>query len=162
MIKNNMYVDAINFYFILQQLGIYSDFDEINDKEIIIKSKKKQVENINEKEEIYQVYPRVSDNIPALMIYCIYSCINFIQPLSYLLIETEEFEVLNNYHKKMLLFPNNIKDQINNGFNVCLKDMIDENTLRKLCKNIFNLLLKHEMRNNASLNPLFKIFKDFN
>ena len=160
MIKNNMYVDAINFYFILQQLGIYSDFDEINDKEIIIKSKKKQVENINEKEEIYQVYPRVSDNIPALMIYCIYSCINFIQPLSYLLIETEEFEVLNNYHKKMLLFPNNIKDQINNGFNVCLKDMIDENTLRKLCKNIFNLLLKHEMRNNASLNPLFKIFKD--
>ena len=39
MIKNNMYIDAINFYFILQQLRINSKFEEINDDIIILEKK---------------------------------------------------------------------------------------------------------------------------
>ena len=166
MIKNNMYIDAINFYFILQQLGIYSNFDEINEK-IIIPKKKYLGEKVNELEEIYQIYPRVSNNIPALILYLIFSDDNLVQPLSYLLLETESFWVLNNYHKRTQLFEKNIKNNyinynnsINTLFNVCLQDLIDENTLIIICKNIFELLLKHEMRKNENLNPLFNTFKD--
>ena len=83
MIKNNMYIDAINFYFILQQLGINSNFEEIND-EIIIPEKKILEEKLNELEEIYQIFPKVSNNIQALILYLIFSDENFIHPLSYL------------------------------------------------------------------------------
>ena len=44
MIKNNMYIDAINFYFILQQLRSNSKFEEIND-DIISLEKKKLLKN---------------------------------------------------------------------------------------------------------------------
>lgn len=157
MIKNSMYVDAINFYFILQQLGIYSDFTEINDKIIDTNINKKISlgENNIETEEIYQIYPRVSDNVPALMLYCIYSTSNYIKPLSYLLLETEAFGLLDNYHKEIPLFQNSY-----NNINICLKSIMSENDLKKLCKSIFNSLLKHKMRNNANLNPLFNIFKN--
>ena len=47
-----------------------------------------------------------------------------------------------------------------NNFNLCLKEIIDEANLKKICKTIFQLLLKHEMKNNANLNPLFNTFKD--
>ena len=156
MIKNNMYVDAINFYLILQQMGIYSDFTDINDKIINININKKifLIEN-NQTEEIYQIYPRVSDNVPALMLYCIYSTPNYIKPLSNLLLETEAFGLLDNYHKEIPLFQNNYYN-----VNVSLKSIMSENTLRELCKSIFNLLLKHKMRNNANLNPLFNTFKN--
>ncbi len=162
MIKNNMYEDAINFYLILKQIGIYSDFDNIdeniidNNKIIINLDKTKQ------RQEIYQIYPRVSDNIPALMLYLIFSANNFIQPLSYLILETESFGVLNNYYKNALLFQNNnnINNPMINTFNFCLRDIIDEATLIKICKTIFQLLLKYEMKNNANLTPLFNTFKD--
>ena len=166
MIKNNMYEDAINFCFILKQLGIYSDFDKIDEKIINNAQKKINLENINQREEIYQIYPNVTDNIPALMLYLIFSESNFIQPLSNLILETEAFGILNNYHKNMPLFNNNNNNmninnnQIINSFNVCLKEIMDEKTLIKLCKNIFQLLLKHKIKNNASLNPLFNTFKD--
>ena len=162
MIKNNMYEDAINFYLILKQIGIYSDFDNIdeniidNNKIIINLDKTKQ------RQEIYQIYPRVSDNIPALMLYLIFSANNFIQPLSYLILETESFGVLNNYYKNALLFQNNnnINNPMISTFNFCLRDIIDEATLIKICKTIFQLLLKYEMKNNANLTPLFNTFKD--
>lgn len=156
MIKNNMYIDAINFYFILQQLGIYSDFTEINDKIIDSNINKKiSLGDNNETEEIYQIYPRVSDNVPALMLYCIYSTPNYIKPLSDLLLETEAFGLLDNYHKEIPLFQKNY-----NNINVSLKSIMSENSLKKLCKSIFNSLLQHKMRNNANLNPLFNIFKN--
>ena len=174
MIKNNMYIDAINFYFILQQLGICLNFKEINN-EVIIQKKKLISDNIIELDEIYQIYPSVSNNIPALILYSIFSDENFVLPLSYLILETESFWVLDNYYKRMQLFSNdinklkknnflnlNINDSlsINTIFSVCLQDLIDEDTLKIVCKNIFELLLKHEMKNNANLNPLFKTFKD--
>lgn len=167
MIKNNMYVDAINFFFILQQLDLYNNFDKISE-DIIISQPKKILGENNELEEIYQIFPRISNNIPALILYIIYSDSNFIQPLTYLLIETESFGVLNNYNKRMQLFQNNYENNINNqydnsiigNFNVCLQDLIDKNTLRKLCKEIFGFLHNHEMKNNANLNPLFNVFKD--
>ena len=164
MIKNNMYIDAITFYFILQQLGLYNNFDEINENIIKIQPQKILGEK-NELEEIYQIYPRVTDNIPALVLFLVYSDPNFIQPLSYLLVETESFGILNNYDKKMQLFQNYIDNNMNNknsitNFNVCLQNLIDKNTLRKVCKNIFELLLKHEMKKNSNLNPLFNVFKD--
>ena len=156
MIKNSMYVDAINFYLVLQQLGIYSDFTDINDKIIDTNSNKKILLNQNnETEEIYQIYPRVSENVPALMLYCIYSTPNYIKPLSYLLLETEAFGILDSYHKEVPLFQNSY-----NNINISLKSIMSENNLRKLCKSIFELLLKHKMRNNANLNPLFNIFKN--
>ena len=177
MIKNNMYEDAINYYFFLKQIGIYSNFEEINDNDIITMNKKKK--NINKTtEEIYQIFPRVSENIPALMLYIMFSDINnYIQPLSYLLIETEAFGILNNYYQKMMLFQNmdkminkNEKEKnkdknknlnVNsNSLNICLMDLIDENNLIKLCKNIFELLLKHKLRDNSNLNPMFNTFKD--
>ena len=157
MIKNNMYVDAINFYFILQQLGIYSDFTDISDK-IINKNINKKIflgEDKNETEEIYQIYPRASDNVPALMLYCIYSTPNYIKPLSYLLLETEAFGLLDNYFREVPLLQNSY-----NNVNVSLKNIMSENALRELCKSIFSLLLKHKMRNNANLNPLFNTFKN--
>jgi len=156
MIKNNMYVDAINFYLVLQQLGIYSDFTDINDKIIDTNINKKILLNQNnETEEIYQIYPRVSENVPALMLYCIYSTPNYIKPLSYLLLETEAFGILDTYQKEVPLFQNSY-----NNINLSLKSIMSENTLRKLCKSIFELLLKHKMRNNANLNPLFNTFKN--
>jgi hypothetical protein len=157
MIKNNMYVDAINFYFILQQLGIYSDFTDINDKIINTNFNKKIFlnENNNETEEIYQIYPSTSDNVPALMLYCIYSTPDYIKPLSNLLLETEAFGLLDNYQKEIPLLQNNY-----NNVNVCLKNIMSKNSLKELCKSIFNLLLKHKMRNNANLNPLFNTFKN--
>ena len=170
MIKNNMYIDAINFHLILQQLGIYNDFDEINENIINIPQKKYLAENSNKIEEIYQIYPLITNNIPALMIYLIFSDNNFIRSLSYLLVETEAFAVLNNYHNRMPLFENNPNynnninninnNIINNSFNICLKDLIDEKTLILICKKIFELLLEHEMKNNVNLNPLFNVFKD--
>jgi hypothetical protein len=139
----------------------------------------KKKKNINKTtEEIYQIFPRVSENIPALMLYIMFSDINnYIQPLSYLLIETEAFGILNNYYQKMMLFQNmdkminkNEKEKnkdknknlnINsNSLNICLMDLIDENNLIKLCKNIFELLLKHKLRDNSNLNPMFNTFKD--
>ena len=168
MIKNNMYIDAINFYMFLQQIGIYSNFDEINEN--IIKIPQKKYLGDNEIEEIHQIYPITSNNIPALMLYLIFSDNNFIRPLSYLLVESEAFGILNNYEKRMLLFENNPNDNNNinnisnnliiNSFNICLKDLIDEKTLRLICKKIFELLLGHEMKNNINLNPLFNVFKD--
>ena len=170
MIKNNMYVDAVNFHFILQQLGIYYDFDEINENIIKIPQKKYFIENSNEIEEIYQIYPIITNNIPALMLYLIFSDNNFIRSLSHLLVETEAFGVLNNYHNRMLLFENNPNDINNinninnnaiiNSFNICLQDLIDQKTLITICKKIFELLLKHQMKNNINLNPLFNVFKD--
>ena len=73
----------------------------------------KKRKNINQiTEEVYQIFPRVSDNIPALMLYLIFSDYNnYIQPLAYLLIETESFYLLNNYHQKMMLFQNNEKKE---------------------------------------------------
>ena len=169
MIKNNMYIDAINFYFILQQLGINSNFEEINDN-IIIPEKVVIEEKLNELEEIYQIFPKASNNTPGLILYLIFSNENFIQPLSYLLVETESFWILNNYEKRMQLFSDDTNNKItinkkniiniNTIFNVCLQDLIDENTLIRICKNIFELLFNHEMRNNANLNPLFNTFKD--
>ena len=170
MIKNNMYIDAINYYFILQQLGINSNFEEIND-DIIIPEKKVIEEKLNELEEIYQIFPKASNNIPGLILYLIFSDDNFIQPLSYLLVETESFWILNNYEQRMQLFSNDTNNKIkitNNKsministiFNVCLQDLIDLNTLKRICKNIFELLFNHEMRNNVNLNPLFNTFKD--
>ena len=143
MIKNNMYEDAINYYFFLKQIGIYNNFEEINDINILNYPKKKL--NVNQsREEVYQIFPRVSQNIPALMLYIIYSDNNnFIQPLSYLILETESFYILNNYYQKVLLFK-----------------IIDENNLIKLCKNIFELLLTHKLKENSNLNPLFNTFKD--
>ena len=174
MIKNNMYEDAINYYFFLKQIGIYNNYEEINDNNILNMNKKKI--NMNKtREEIYQIFPRVSDNIPALMLYIIFSdSNNYIQPLSYLLLETEAFGVLNNYYQKMMLFKNNDsnlnkKDKNknmnnfninNNSFNLCLMDIIDEQNLIKLCKSIFELLLTHKLRDNSNLNPLFNTFKD--
>ena len=172
MIKNNMYEDAINYFFFLKQIGIYNNFDEINENNIVNMSKKKI--NINKtREEIYQIFPRVSDNIPALMLYIIFSDTNnYIQPLSYLLLETEAFGVLNNYYQKMMLFQNNDmnvnkRDKNinnininNNSFNLCLMDVIDEPNLIKLCKSIFELLLTHKLRDNSNLNPMFNTFKD--
>ena len=157
MIKNNMYEDAINFYFFLKLIGIYNNFDDINDIKINSSSMKGNIS----KEEIYQIFPRVSDNVPALMLYIIFSDENYIQPLSYLLLETEAFYVLDNYHKKVMLFQNK-KDMniINNSFNFCLMDIMQQNNLIKLCKNIFELLLTHKMRDNANLNPIFNTFKD--
>ncbi len=157
MIKNNMYEDAINFYFFLKLIGIYNNFDDINDIKINSSSMKGNIS----KEEIYQIFPRVSDNVPALMLYIIFSDENYIQPLSYLLLETEAFYVLDNYHKKVMLFQNK-KDMniINNSFNFCLMDIMHQNNLIKLCKNIFELLLTHKMRDNANLNPIFNTFKD--
>ena len=178
MIKNNMYEDAINYYFFLKQIGIYNNFEEINDINILNIPQKKL--NVNKsREEVYQIFPRVSQNIPALMLYIIYSdSNNFIQPLSYLLLETEAFYILNNYYQKVLLFKkendinkkreeknkdknvyNNIYN-LNDDFNLCLADIIDENNLIKLCKNIFELLLTHKLRDNSNLNPLFNTFKD--
>ena len=165
MIKNNMYEDAINLYFILQQLGIYSDYDKINDEKINIQNKI-ILENNNRSEEINQIYPRVSDNIPALILYLVFSEKNFIQPLSFLLVETESFTVLNQYHQKMALIQNinnNIimdYNQILPNFNYCLQDVIDENILIKVCKNIFQLSLKHQMRDNINLIPLFQTFTE--
>ena len=168
MIKNNMYEDAINFYFFLKQIGIYNNFEEINDKKI----NKFSLKNNNiSKEEIYQIFPRVSNNIPALMLYIRYSDENFIHPLSYLLLETEALYVLDNYYRKIMLFKNDnnnnkknknieINSFINNSFNFCLMDIMDEATLIKLCKNIFELLLVHKVRNNENLNPLFNTFKE--
>ena len=170
MIKNNMYEDAINYYFFLKQIGIYNNYDEISDNNITNISKKKI--NINKtREEIYQIFPRVSDNIPALMLYIIFSDTNnYIQPLSFLLLETEAFGVFNNYYQKMMLFQNNDinmnkKDKNmyninNNSFNLCLMDIIDEPNLIKLCKSIFELLLTHKLRDNSNLNPMFNTFKD--
>ena len=175
MIKNNMYEDAINYYFFLKQIDIYANFEEINDTNIININKKKK--NINQiTEEVYQIFPRISNNIPALMLYIIFSDNKYyIQPLSNLLVETEVFGVLNNYHQKMMLFQNsnriiNKKDNeikadnnvnINNiNFNICLMDIIDEQNLIKLCKSIFELLLKHKLRDNSNLNPMFNVFKD--
>ena len=157
MIKNNMYEDAINFYFFLKLIGIYNNFDDINDIKINSSSMKGNIS----KEEIYQIFPRVSDNVPALMLYIIFADENYIQPLSYLLLETEAFYVLDNYHKKVMLFQNK-KDMniINNSFNFCLMDIMHQNNLIKLCKNIFELLLTHKMRDNANLNPIFNTFKD--
>ena len=178
MIKNNMYEDAINYYFFLKQIGIYNNFEEINDINILNYPKKKL--NVNQsREEVYQIFPRVSQNIPALMLYIIYSDNNnFIQPLSYLILETESFYILNNYYQKVLLFKkeenrnkmreeknkeknayNNIYN-LNDDFNICLMDIIDENNLIKLCKNIFELLLTHKLKENSNLNPLFNTFKD--
>ena len=99
------------------------------------------------------------------MIYLIFSDNNFIRSLSYLLVETETFGVLNNYHNRMPLFENNPNyninnNIINNSFNICLQDLIDEKTLILICKKIFELLLEHEMKNNVNLNPLFNVFKD--
>ena len=170
MIKNNMYEDAINYYFFLKQIGIYNNYDEISDNNITNISKKKI--NINKtREEIYQIFPRVSDNIPALMLYIIFSDTNnYIQPLSFLLLETEAFGVFNNYYQKMMLFQNNDinmnkKDKNmyninNNSFNLCLMDVIDEPNLIKLCKSIFELLLTHKLRDNSNLNPMFNTFKE--
>ena len=170
MIKNNMYEDAINYYFFLKQIGIYNNYEDINDKNILNIPKKKS--NMDKtREEVYQIFPRVSDNIPALMLYIIFSDYNnYIQPLAYLLIETESFYLLNNYHQKMMLFQNNEKKeknrnnkQFNNddiNFNLCLMEIIDENNLIKLCKTIFELLLTHKLRDNSNLNPLFNTFKD--
>ena len=163
MIKNNMYIDAINFYFILQQLGIYSDFDEINEDIIKLPQKGYLEGNNNEIEEIHQIFPRVSDNVPALMLYLIFSDKNYyIKPLSYLLLETETFEVLNNYKKNMMLFSenNSSNNYIINGFNTSLKDLISEEDLKKICKKIFELLLNYEIKKNSNLNPLFNTFKD--
>ena len=171
MIKNNMYVDAINFYFILKQLGIYSDFNEINDTFINIPQKKYIGVQKYELEEIYQIYPRASNNISALILYSIYSDKNnFIRPLAYLLVETEAFDILNNYENGMQLFANNNNDNNNNinnnndlsikSFNVCLHDLIDKKTLIDICKVIFELLSKHEMRNKSNLNHLLNVFKD--
>ena len=175
MIKNNMYIDAINFYFILQQIGIYSNFNEINN-EVIIPQKRLAGEKISELEEIYYIYPRVSNNIPALILYSVFSDDNFVQPFSYLILETESFWVLYNYHERVQLFNNdminkmkmndylnnniNINLSINTIFNVCLQDLMDEDTLKIICKNIFELLLKYQLKNNANLNPLFETFKD--
>ena len=175
MIKNNMHEDAINYYFFLKQIGIYNNYEEINDNNILNINKKANINKV--REEIYQIFPRVSDNIPALMLYIIFSdSNNYIIPLSYLLLETEAFGVLNNYYQKKLLFQNiemnlnnknkekyindfNIKNNIN-SFNICLMDIIDENNLIKLCKSIFELLLTHKLRENSNLNPMFNIFKD--
>ena len=174
MIKNNMYEDAINYYFFLKQIGIYYNYEEINDDNVININKKKISVN-KSREEIYQIFPRVSDNIPALILYIIFSdCNNYIQPLSYLLLETEAFGVLNNYYQKMMLFPNrdiqiNKKEKgknmsnynlNNNNFNLCLMDVIDEANLIKLCKSIFELLLTHKLRDNSNLNPMFNTFKN--
>ena len=165
MIKNNMYIDAINFFFILKQIGLYSDFDEINENKINL-LQKSVYEESKKSEIIYQILPKISNNIPALMLYLIFSEENFIPALSYLLVMTEAFGVLNNYDKSMQLFQNNndimIADKNNNikDFKVCLKDLIDKETLKKLCKKIFEIILKHKMKNNANLNPLFNTFKD--
>ena len=51
-------------------------------------------------------------------------------------------------------------DNYSNSFNFCLMDIMDEKNLIKLCKNIFELLLTHKLRDNSNLNPMFKIFKD--
>ena len=176
MIKNNMYEDAINYYFFLKQIGIYNNFEEINDNNILNIPKKKL--NINKtREKVYQIFPRVSNNIPALMLYIIFSDNNnFIQPLAYLLLETEAFYILNNYHQKVLLFQekdkkikekekNKEKNIINyidnyNNFNLSLMEIIDENNLIKLCKTIFELLLTYKLKDNSNLNPLFNTFKD--
>ena len=165
-----MYEDAINYFFFLKQIGIYNNFDEINENNIGNMSKKKI--SINKtREEIYQIFSRVSENIPALILYIIFSDTNnYIQPLSYLLLETEAFGVLNNYYQKMMLFQNNdinvnkrdknINNINNNSFNLCLMDVIDEPNLIKLCKSIFELLLTHKLRDNSNLNPMFNTFKD--
>ena len=178
MIKNNMYEDAINYYFFLKQIGIYNNFEEINDINILNNPQKKL--NINKsREEVYQIFPRVSQNIPALMLYIIYSDKNnFIQPLSNLILETESFYILNNYYQKVLLFKkednrNRIREEknkeknaysniynLNDDFNLCLMDIINEKNLIKLCKNIFELLLTHKLKENSNLNPLFNTFKD--
>ena len=176
MIKNKMYEDAINYFFFLKQIGIYNNFEEINEINIINIPKKKL--NVNKtREEIYQIFPSVSNNIPALMLYIIFSDNNnFIQPLANLLLETEAFYILNNYYQKVLLFQEKdkkIKDKdkkkekniINyidnyNNFNLSLMEIIDENNLIKLCKTIFELLLTHKLKDNSNLNPLFNTFKD--
>jgi hypothetical protein len=75
--------------------------------------------------------------------------------LSNLLLETEAFGLLDNYHKEIPLLQNSY-----NKVNVCLKNIMSENTLRELCKSIFNLLINHKMRNNSNLNPLFNTFKN--
>jgi hypothetical protein len=46
------------------------------------------------------------------------------------------------------------------SFNVCLHDLIDKKTLIDICKVIFELLPKHEMRNKSNLNHLLNVFKD--
>ena len=169
MIANNMIIDSINFLFILKQLEIYSDFDEINENIIDFPQKIVNIEK-REMEQIYQrIFPVISNNIPVLMIYIIFSDKNFIPSLSNLLVMNEEFGVLNNYDKLMQLFPNNndIKsiDMINynpsiKNFNFYLRDLIDEETFIKLCKKIFEVILSHKMSNYSNLIPLFNTFKN--
>ena len=177
MIKNKMYEDAINYYFFLKQIGIYNNFEEINEIDII-KNPKKKLNISKTREEIHQIFPSVSNNIPALMLYIIFSDNNnFIQPLANLLLETEAFYILNNYYQKVLLFQekdkkikdkDKKKDKNNNfnyidnynNFNLSLMEIIDENNLIKLCKAIFELLLTHKLKDNSNLNPLFNTFKD--
>ena len=170
MIKTNMNKDAINYYLILKELGIYDDFEEINENII----KLSQESNPTAEKKIYQIFPTITNNIPALMIYIIFSYKDFIEPLSDLIIKTESFGVLDNYDKKKQLFGNyNMYFEMNNysnikNFNICLKEVIDKKTLIKLCEKIyeklFNVSQKKEdeytIKNNSNLNPLFNTFKD--
>lgn len=162
--------DAINYYLILKELGIYDDFEEINENII----KLSQESNPTAEKKIYQIFPTITNNIPALMIYIIFSYKDFIEPLSDLIIKTESFGVLDNYDKKKQLFGNyNMYFEMNNysnikNFNICLKEVIDKKTLIKLCEKIyeklFNVSQKKEdeytIKNNSNLNPLFNTFKD--
>ena len=77
--------DAINYYLILKELGIYDDFEEINENII----KLSQESNPTAEKKIYQIFPTITNNIPALMIYIIFSYKDFIEPLSDLIIKTE-------------------------------------------------------------------------
>lgn len=158
MVKNNMLIDAINYYFILQQLGICYNFVEIDDTEINM-SKNVLIEHSNETNEIYQIYGQISADTPSIMLYIIFSNINFVKPLSLFLIQKEEFGILDNYKNNMPLFKNK-KDEQMQTFNACLKDIMDEKTLKKVCKSIFELLQIYKVKEDFNLNPLFNIFSE--
>ena len=147
MISNNMYIDAINYFFILKQLGLYNDFNEITDEKIV-------PSDFDYGEKIFPIYPKVSQNIPALILYIIFSFSdkNFIPALSYLLVETENFVLLDNYKIGNIL--------INLNGNIRLNDLISEDQMKIICKDIFEKIIKTNVRNNQNLIPLFSIFRD--
>lgn len=147
MISNNMYIDAINYFFILKQLGLYNDFNEITDEKI-------NSNDFDYGEKMFSIYPKVSQNIPALFLYIIFSFSekNFIPALSYLLVETENFTLLDNYKIGNIL--------INLNGNIRLNDLISEDQMKIVCKDIFEKIIKINIKNKQNINPLFSIFRD--
>ncbi len=110
MLKSKMTIDAINYHFILRQLGLYNNFTVINEELIYPNLPQK-----NEDTNISQSYQNASNDTPALILYSIFSDSNHIQSIANLLIRTEEFYILEDYTKRKSIFNKR-------NLNICLKD----------------------------------------